>query len=286
MTNSRLTVLTALALVAFAANSLLCRWALAHTSIDAASFTTLRLASGAAVLVLLMHVRGASPIREGQWRSGFALFVYAAGFSFAYLHLGAATGALLLFGAVQASMILVGLWRGERFRALQWGGIVIAAMGLLALLLPGATAPSLLGAVLMLAAGIAWGMYSLWGRSADDAAAATAGNFMRALPFALVLSVLMLGSANIDAPGALLAMASGALASGLGYVLWYTVLPHLASLRAAALQLVVPPMAALGGVLLLNESMSARLVFASVAVLGGVALVLRGKMAAMAAPAR
>ncbi len=286
MTNSRLAVVTTLALVAFAANSLLCRWALAHTSIDAASFTTLRLASGAAMLVLLMHLRGASPIREGQWRSGFALFVYAAGFSFAYLHLGAATGALLLFGAVQATMILLGLLRGERFRVLQWDGMVIAAMGLLVLLLPGATAPSLLGAGLMLAAGIAWGLYSFWGRSADDAAAATAGNFLRALPFALVMSVLMLGSADIDAPGALLAMASGALASGLGYVLWYAVLPHLASLRAAALQLVVPPLAALGGVLLLNESMSARLVFASVAVLGGMALVLRGKMAALAAPAR
>ncbi len=286
MTSARLAVLTALALLAFAANSLLCRWALAHTSIDAASFATLRLASGAGMLVLLMHMRGASPIREGQWRSGFALFVYAAGFSFAYVHLGAATGALLLFGAVQATMILLGLWRGERFRALQWGGIVIAATGLLVLLLPGASAPSLLGAGLMLAAGVAWGLYSIWGRSAEDAAAATAGNFVRALPFALVLSVLTLGSANVDAPGALLAMASGALASGLGYVLWYAVLPHLASLRAAALQLVVPPLAALGGVLLLNESVTARFVFASLAVLGGVALVLRGKMAAVATPAR
>lgn len=279
MTSARLAVLTTLALVAFAANSLLCRWALAHTSIDAASFTMLRLASGAAVLVLLMRMRGASPIREGQWRSGFALFVYAAGFSFAYLHLGAATGALLLFGAVQATMILHGLICGERFRAAQWFGVVAASLGLLVLLLPGANAPSFAGTVLMVAAGMAWGFYSLWGRSTQDAVGATAGNFVRALPFALLLSVLTLGSANIDAAGALLAVASGALASGLGYVLWYAVLPRLASLRAAALQLSVPPLAAMGGVVLLDEALSGRLLFASLAVLGGVALVLRGKMA-------
>ncbi len=277
MSARRTALLTALAMLAFAANSLLCRLALRDTAIDAASFTLIRIASGAAMLWLLVRIRqGAGRIR-GNWASAAALFAYAAGFSFAYLSLDAGTGALLLFGAVQATMIGYGLYKGERLGALASFGLLLAAAGLVGLLLPGLTAPPLQGALLMAAAGVAWGIYSLRGRGGGNPAAATAGNFVRALPPALALSLLALGSARFDPAGAAYAAASGALASGLGYAIWYAALPGLRAASAASVQLSVPVIAALGGVLLLGEQLTLRLVLASLAILGGVALVIGGR---------
>jgi drug/metabolite transporter (DMT)-like permease len=273
----RVIALTGLAMLAFAGNSLLCRLALKQTSLDASSFTTLRLVSGALVLWLIVWVRHGQAMAGGNWWSALALFGYAAGFSFAYIHLPAATGALLLFGAVQATMIGYGLARGERFRRPQLAGLLLALAGLVGLLMPGLSAPPLLGSILMLGAGVAWGIYSLRGRGAGDATLITAGNFMRAAPIAVMLTVLLWGQIRFDAVGLVYALASGALASGLGYTVWYTVLPALKSTQAATVQLSVPVLATLGGVLFLGESITLRLVLASTAILGGIALVILEK---------
>jgi drug/metabolite transporter (DMT)-like permease len=274
----RILVLTALAMTAFAGNSLLCRLALKDTAIDAASFTTVRLLSGALMLWLVVRLRGGGArAGAGNWLSALALFAYAAGFSFAYITLPAATGALLLFGAVQATMIGHGLWRGERLRPAQSVGLVLALCGLVGLLLPGLSAPPLFGATMMLGAGVAWGVYSLRGRVPGDATRVTAGNFMRAVPIAAALSVLMAENLSLDRAGLLYAVASGALASGLGYAIWYTVLPALKATKAATVQLSVPVLATLGGVAFLGEAVSLRLVAASIAILGGIALVILEK---------
>ena len=266
--------LTVLAMLAFAGNSLLCRLALKHTSIDAASFTTIRILSGALMLGLIVRVRGGSHGIAGSWPSALMLFAYAAGFSYAYISLPAATGAMLLFGAVQATMISIGLWTGERIAMRQSVGLVCALAGLVWLLLPGLSAPPLLGSILMLSAGIAWGIYSLRGKGAGDPIAVTAGNFLRAVPMALVLSITMLRSHSLDRSGVVFAVASGALASGLGYAVWYTALRGLKATSAATVQLSVPILAALGGIIFLGEAISLRLLIASVAILGGIALVI------------
>lgn len=278
---SRLVPLLALAMLAFAANSLLCRIALRDGHIDFASFTAVRLGCGAAALWLVVHLRGAAVRAGGHWLSALALFVYAAGFSWAYLQLSAASGALLLFGAVQASMILWALWRGERLSTGQWGGLLLAVAGLVLLLLPGASAPAVLPALVMLLAGVAWGVYSLRGRGSGDATAGSAGNFLRSLPLALLLELAAWPAAHADGLGLLLALLSGALASGLGYALWYAVLPALRASQAASVQLSVPLLTALLGVLLLGEVFSIRLLLAAALLLGGVAWVLLGR-----APAR
>jgi len=274
MSPVRIATLTLLALVAFAGNSLLCRAALAHTAIDAASFTLVRLLSGAVVLGLLAWMRRGSGNGRGNWRSALALFAYAAAFSFAYVELTAAAGALLLFGAVQATMIAHGLWSGERLRPLQLGGLVLACSGLVGLVLPGLSAPPLGAALLMITAGIAWGVYSLRGRGAGDPLRVTAGNFLRAVPMAAVLGLLLYRQASPDSTGLGYAVLSGALASGVGYAIWYTALPFLKSLTAATVQLAVPVIAALGGVFLLGEPLTPRLLAASAAILGGIALVV------------
>lgn len=266
-------LLTTLALIAFAGNSLLCRVALAHTGIDAASFTSIRLASGALALWLIVAVKGKQVGAAGSWASALALFAYAAAFSFAYVSLSAATGALLLFGAVQSTMIGVGLWRGERLRARQLGGLALALAGLLGLLLPGLSAPPLPAAALMLGAGVAWGVYSLRGRGASDPTVVTAGNFLRALPFAAALSAVMFARLSLDSAGIVLAIASGALASGVGYAIWYTALRGLSATTAATVQLSVPVIAAFGGIAFLGEAVTLRLLTASVAILGGIALI-------------
>jgi drug/metabolite transporter (DMT)-like permease len=273
----RVFVLTTLAMLAFAGNSLLCRMALRDTGMDAASFTAVRLVSGALVLWLIVRLkdRNRSGAGDGNWYSALALFVYAAGFSFAYLSLTAATGALLLFGAVQATMIAWGLWSGERLRQLQVVGLVVALAGLFALLLPGISAPPLLGSGLMIAAGIAWGIYSLRGKGAGDPTRVTAGNFLRSAPLAVLLGLVVWPQLNLDAAGLGYALASGALASGLGYVIWYTALPALQATHASTVQLSVPVLTALGGVTLLGEPLTLRLILASVAILGGIALVIR-----------
>jgi drug/metabolite transporter (DMT)-like permease len=219
-------------------------------------------------------------VLSGSWPSALALFAYAVLFSFAYLGLSAGTGALLLFGAVQATMILYGLWRGERLAAWQWLGLMLALAGMAGLFLPGFTAPPVLAGLMMLAAGVAWGVYSLRGRAGGDPTAVTAGNFIRTLPLAAGLSFLALPWASLDLPGFLYAVASGALASGLGYAIWYMALPGLAATAAATVQLSAPVIAALGGVALLGEPLSLRLLLASAAILGGIALVIRRPAAA------
>lgn len=274
MSSIRTVALTSVAMIAFAGNSLLCRVALRETDIDAASFTSIRLVSGALTLWLLVELRNGKAVGRGSWGSALALFTYAAAFSFAYLGLSAAMGALLLFGAVQATMISHGLIMGERMRRLQWVGFVLAFAGLIGLLLPGLTAPPLLSSGLMLSAGVAWGVYSLRGKGAGDPTRVTAGNFARAVPFALVLSVVMAGNVSLDVPGAGYAIASGAIASGMGYAVWYMALPLLKATSAATIQLSVPVLAAVGGVVLLSEPLSWRLVIAAVAILGGIALVI------------
>ena len=273
----RVLLLTLLTMIAFAANSILCRLALKTTPIDPATFTLIRLVSGAATLWLIVRVRTGGTALAGNWTSAFSLFAYAAAFSFAYLSLSAGTGALILFGSVQATMILYGLLRGERFTPLQTVGLLLALGGLAALLLPGVTAPSWTGALLMAVAGIAWGAYSLMGRASTRPIETTAGNFLRASVFGALLGLVSLGLFAWDARGALLAVLSGAVASGLGYAVWYTVLPALRATQAATVQLSVPVIAAIGGVLLLGERLSLRLVLCSVAILGGIALVLHAR---------
>ena len=273
----RIIILTTLTMVAFAGNSVLCRIALKETGIDAASFTSIRLLSGALVLLLIVSIFRSGQSGKGNWLSAISLFAYAAGFSFAYISLSAATGALLLFGAVQATMIGHGLWKGELLHWQQWLGLVLALAGLVGLMLPGLSAPPLVGSVLMLGAGVAWGIYSLRGRGAGDPTRVSAGNFLRTVVFALLLSLLLSQSTRLDEVGVWYAIASGAITSGLGYAIWYSVLPALKATNAATVQLSVPVIAALGGILFLGEPVTLRFVLASIAILGGIALVILSK---------
>ena len=272
-------------MIAFASNSLLCRAALKQTSIDAASFTFIRVFSGAVVLWLVMNVR--RMIRTtpsvglgGNWISALALLLYAAGFSVAYVAIAAGTGALLLFGAVQATMILWGLHKCERLRVIQILGLIVAMTGLVVLLFPGLSAPPLFGSILMLGAGVAWGIYSLRGKREKNPVTATTGNFVRAVPFAAAVSIIFVRSLDVDLAGVGYAIISGAITSGLGYVIWYTVLPSLKAASAATVQLSVPVLAAAGGILLLGEPLTLRYLVASLAILGGIALVVLEKKCA------
>jgi drug/metabolite transporter (DMT)-like permease len=251
--------------------------ALKHTGIDPATFTSVRLISGAMVLWLLVRVRDGRTAPAGNWPSALALFAYAAAFSWAYVSLPTAAGALLLFGAVQATMISYGLWQGERLAPRQTLGLLTACAGLIALMLPGLSAPPLGGALLMMAAGVAWGIYSLRGKSGGDATQTTSGNFQRAALLTLVLTALTLPQANLDSAGLVYAVVSGAITSGLGYAVWYTAMRGLPATSAATVQLSVPVIAALGGALFLHEPLSLRLVASSLAILGGVALVIMGR---------
>jgi drug/metabolite transporter (DMT)-like permease len=262
-------------MLAFASNSLLCRLALKHTSIDAASFTSWRLLSGALVLWLIVRLRGETKAKAGSWRAAMALFAYAACFALAYVSLPAGTGALLLFGSVQITMIGYGWWKGERLRRLQSIGLILALAGLIGLLLPGLTAPPLPGSLLMLVAGVAWGIYSLLGKGTANPIQATAGNFLRAVPLAIGLSAATYPQMTLDVPGVGYAIASGAIASGIGYAIWYRALPHLQATQAATVQLSVPILAAVGAILFLHEPMTLRLGIATVAVISGIALVIK-----------
>jgi drug/metabolite transporter (DMT)-like permease len=271
----RVAALTAATLACFAANSLLCRAALRPRLVDPATFTLVRVASGAAVLALVLAAgRRARPV-GGTFASALALFVYAAAFSLAYVRIGAGVGALLLFAAVQVTMVGWAALRGSRPRPLQVLGVGVALAGLGFLALPGAAAPDLAGTALMLAAGVAWGAYSLRGRTAGDPLATTAHNFLLAAPLALAFSVALLRGASASAPGLALAVASGALASGGGYSLWYAVVPVLGATRAAAVQLAVPVLAGLGATAFLGERLTERIAVAGAAILAGIALTLR-----------
>lgn len=273
MSAVRVAVFTLFALLAFAGNSLLCRAALIHTDIDPVSFTAVRLISGALVLWLLISIKSENRAGEGSWWSALALFAYAIAFSVSYVSLSTAAGALLLFGAVQASMIAYGFWRGERFTLLQSLGFIFACAGLVGLLLPGLSAPPVGAGLLMMLSGVAWGIYSLRGKSGGDPLKVTAGNFVRTVPMALMLALLCVDGLSFDLKGVCYAVLSGALTSGLGYALWYTALPYLKASTAATVQLSVPLVAAVGAVLFLAEPFSIRLILASIAILGGIALV-------------
>lgn len=274
MLSLRFVFLTALSLTAFAGNSLLCRLALRDAAIDPASFTAIRLASGAITLWLIVKFRYPEVTARGNWISASALYLYAAGFSVAYLSLSAGTGALLLFGAVQLTMISHGLWCGERLRTTQIVGFLCAVSGLIYFLWPGVSAPSFFGSLLMAGAGVSWGVYSLRGRGVGNASVVTAGNFMRAAPVALLASGATLQDASWSMHGVAFALTSGVVTSGLGYAIWYTALPHLTRTTAATVQLSVPIITAVAAGLLLGETITQRLTVASIAILGGIALVV------------
>ncbi|NET10068.1 MAG: DMT family transporter [Merismopedia sp. SIO2A8] len=278
----RTLILTTLTLVAFAANSLLTRMALGDGAIDAASFMTLRLGSGALFLWILEQFRKPPQAGGGQsyptkWTAALMLFLYAVTFSFSYLQLTAGTGALILFGTVQVTMITAALYQGETPRSLEWVGLLLALAGLIYLVSPGLTAPPLVGAVLMVAAGMAWGVYSLLGRSSRDPVAYTTSNFIRAVPFAIGVSVVTISMMHWSWRGVGLAIASGVFASGLGYSLWYAALKGLTATRAATVQLAVPILAAIAGILWLQEALSVRLMVASAMILGGIGIVVLGR---------
>jgi drug/metabolite transporter (DMT)-like permease len=263
----------------FAGNSILCRLALGPPDIDAAGFTAIRLASGAVMLLFIARSTGRRLTAQtrGNWVSGAALFAYAILFSFAYLRLGVGTGALILFALVQATMIVWGLIRGERPRPLQWLGLTAALGGLTYLVSPGLSAPSPAGSLMMASAGIAWGIYSLRGRGTSDPIVTTTDNFIRSVPMVLIVAVILYRDIDLSARGVALALASGALASGVGYVIWYAALRHLSATRAASVQLTVPVIAALGGLVFLGEAVSLRLAVSAVLILGGVGLTLAGR---------
>jgi drug/metabolite transporter (DMT)-like permease len=267
-------LLTALTMLAFAANSVLCRLALSHTAIDPAGFTLARIASGAVMLWVLANVLGKRKGVAGSWKGAAALVIYAIAFSLAYVSLPAGTGALLLFGSVQATMIATGLVQGERLSLGQWAGLAVALAGLVTLVAPGVSAPPPLGAALMALSGVFWGIYSLLGRGASDPVATTAGNFILGVPLAVIPAVILNSHINPDPMGLFYAVLSGMLASGCGYILWYSVLPRLSAAQGASVQLSVPVIAALAGAALIGEAVSLRLCIASAAVLGGIALVI------------
>lgn len=272
---------TVFALVAFALNSILCRMALGSDEIDAASFTAIRLVSGAVTLaaVVLLFSRTRNIGRPGHWLSAFFLFAYAICFSFAYLDLTTGTGALILFGSVQLTMIATALVKGERPRPLEWLGLLIALGGLLYLVFPGLASPPLVSSALMAAAGAAWGFYTLRGRGSTDPLAETTGNFVRSVPMVLLAGLPFLSQIHLSTRGILLAVLSGAVASGIGYTVWYAALKHHTSTRAAVLQLAVPIIAASGGILLLSETATVRLLIAATLILGGIFLTISGRRA-------
>jgi drug/metabolite transporter (DMT)-like permease len=275
----RTIIATTMVMIAFAANSILCRLALGSADIDATGFTAIRLVSGAISLlaISLLSGRRRTLSSRGTWTSGTALFLYAIAFSLAYLRLDAGTGALILFAMVQAGMTVWGIAKGERPTAVQWVGFVLALGGLLYLVSPGLSAPPPLGAALMATAGVAWGIYSLRGRSMADPVVTTTDNFVRSVPLVLIAAALFFRNIDLSFRGAVLAVLSGSVASALGYVIWYAVLRELSATRAASVQLTVPAIAAIGGVVFLGEIISVRLVASSTLILGGVGLTFTGR---------
>lgn len=272
-------IFTALALIAFAANSVLCRLALGEETIDAASFTVIRLLSGALVLLAILAFSNDKEVSasRGSWSASLMLFVYAVAFSFAYISLDTGTGALILFGSVQITMILLSLVSGNRLHLSEWVGVIIAFTGFVYLVLPEVSSPSVMGFLLMIAAGIAWGMYTLKGRESDHPLKDTAYNFLRTIPLVIILLVITIQDAHYSAAGVLLAVLSGGIASGIGYTIWYIALGGLSTTQAAVVQLSVPVIAAFGGVLFVSEAITARLTVSALMILGGILLVVLGR---------
>ncbi len=272
----RAIVYTSITMLAFAGNSILCRMALMDGAIDPASFTSMRLFSGAVALLIIVRLTSEDgSIREhGGWASALTLFLYAILFSYAYITLSAGAGALILFGFVQGTMITMALWSGDRPKAAEWLGWLLAFGGLVWLLLPGIEAPPAIGATLMALAGIGWGVYSIRGRSESNPLASTCSNFVYSIAFVLLLTAVTFFDADVTQRGIVLAIISGALTSGVGYVIWYTALNYLSAMQAALVQLSVPAIAAVGGVILLAEPISIRLITSGILILGGISLAL------------
>lgn len=270
---------TGLALIAFAANSVLCRLALGEGAIDASSFTLVRLLSGVVVLLAIISINRSetSSSTKGSWPAGLMLFVYAVSFSFAYVTLDTGTGALILFGSVQITMILLSLVSGTRLHVSEWTGIGIAFAGFVYLILPGVTAPSVTGLLLMTVAGIAWGMYTLKGRGSKNPLMDTAYNFFRTVPLVVILGIVAIKGAHYSLEGIVLAALSGGIASGIGYTIWYSALGGLTATQAAVLQLLVPVIAAFGGVVFVSEAITLRLCVSAAMILGGILLVVLGR---------
>jgi drug/metabolite transporter (DMT)-like permease len=272
-------IFTGLALIAFAANSVLCRLALGNHSIDASSFTVIRLLSGAIFLLIIIAItqNTTASISRGNWLASLLLFLYALTFSYAYISLDAGTGALILFGTVQITMILLSLISGTRLHYLEWAGVIIAFSGFVYLILPGVTTPSPIGFLLMTASGIAWGIYTLKGRRSKSPLRDTAYNFLRTTPLVIILAIVTINYTHYSAKGILLALLSGGITSGVGYTIWYIALANLSSTQAAVLQLLVPVIAMLGGVIFVSEAITFRLGISTILVLGGILLVVFGQ---------
>lgn len=266
-------------MVAFAANSVFCRWALGGQQIDAGSFTVIRLLSGAATFVFLLSFSSKSKplLNYGSWPASFMLFIYAAAFSFAYLMLDTGTGALILFGIVQLTMISANLIAGSKLRMMEWLGVLLSLAGFVYLVIPQVSQPSIIGTFLMALAGISWGMYTLLGKQSKEPMLDTASNFIRTLPLIAVLAIASLSSIELSASGIVLALLSGIFASALGYALWYKVLSDLTTIEASVVQLSVPVLAAVGGLILSEEPITLRLVFSSTLVLGGILIIVLNK---------
>lgn len=272
-------VLTGLALIAFAANSVLCRLALGNETIDAPSFTVVRLLSGTVVLLIILAVTGkpTETSAKGSWVASSMLFIYATTFSYAYLSLDTATGALILFGSVQITMIFWSLMSGIRLHVTEWAGVTTAFSGFVYLVLPGVTAPSTTGFLLMMVAGVAWGIYTLKGRGSKSPLMDTAFNFLRTVPLVILLAIATISNAAYSSEGIVLALLSGGITSGIGYTIWYIALGSLSATQAAVFQVLVPVIAAVGGVVFVSEAVTSRLIISAAMILGGILLVISGK---------
>lgn len=275
----KVTLFTLLALLAFAGNSILCRLALGGNTIDAASFTSIRLLSGILVLgVILKIIQPKGPVTsKGSWKASFMLFIYAVTFSYAYISLDTGVGALILFASVQITMIMVGLYLGNKLHFAEWFGVIVSFLGFVYLIFPALTTPSLVGFILMSIAGIAWGFYTLAGKNSKRPLSDTTYNFMRTVPLVIVLMAMTIQNITLSPQGIVLAILSGGITSGIGYTLWYMALGGLTAVQAAVVQLLVPVVAALGGVLFADEYLTARLVLSSTIILGGILIVIIGK---------
>lgn len=272
----KVVLFTSFALLAFAGNSVLCRLALGNNAIDAASFTSIRLLSGilALGLILLITQRRSSQTSKGSWKASAMLFIYALTFSYAYISLDTGVGALILFTAVQVTMIFIRVFSGGRLLAIEWLGVSLSFFGFVYLVYPELSSPSVIGFILMLVSGVAWGLYTLEGRKSKSPLNDTAYNFIRCLPLVLLLTVITISNATLSSEGIWLAIAAGAITSGVGYAIWYVALGSLSAIQAAVVQLLVPVIATFGGIVFANEALSVRLVIASLVILGGISLVI------------
>ncbi|WP_210725608.1 DMT family transporter [Candidatus Colwellia aromaticivorans] len=276
-------LLTGLALIAFAANSVLCRLALGNEAIDASSFTEIRLLSGAIALFIILSIKGSikgsnkGASSKGSWTASFTLFLYAITFSYAYLSVDTGTGALILFGSVQITMIMLSLISGTRLHLIEWSGVFLAFTGLIYLILPNITTPSINGFILMTVSGISWGIYTLKGRGSKNPLMDTTYNFLRTIPFVTLLALFTMQNMSYSFEGIVLAIISGAITSGVGYTIWYVALGDLTSTQAAVIQLSVPVIAAIGGVIFVSELITIRLVISAIIVLSGILMVVLGK---------